>query len=236
MVDLFFVISGFVIAYNYSDKIRSFTDLLTFQKRRFWRLNPLHVVTLFAFVAIQISRYFAGIFNPESILKPAFENSGFWAFISNLLFLQSFTGHSGSFNAPSWSISVEFYVYMLFGLISLINLNTTSKILIVILTIIFTCFTLISAHPESPLAVPKSALFIQCIYSFFIGVFFYLIQGIIPFKGNSFISLFFLLGSGFMIFEFGNTPYEWIIPIFFGAFIFFISTLDTLSWLYRILS
>ncbi|MFL0162071.1 acyltransferase family protein [Aquirufa salirivi] len=236
MVDLFFVLSGFVIAYNYSGKIGNISELLSFQKKRFWRLYPLHVVTLFAFIAIEISRYYVGIINPASVLKPAFENSGFWAFISNLFLLQSFTGHSGSFNGPSWSISVEFYVYVVFGLFSLLNLKLARRTFIVFLIIIASCGMLLTIRPESPLDVPHSALFARCMYSFFLGVFFYLIQGLIPFRGSTFVSLLFLLGSGYLIFEFAKTPYEWLIPIFLGMTICFISTLNPQNWLYKLLS
>ena len=61
MVDFFFVLSGFVIAFNYIDRIYSLPELLTFQKKRFWRLYPLHLVTLFLFTGIEIAKYIVEI-------------------------------------------------------------------------------------------------------------------------------------------------------------------------------
>jgi peptidoglycan/LPS O-acetylase OafA/YrhL len=40
VVDFFFVLSGFVISYNYAGKINTKKDLIDFQKKRFYRLYP----------------------------------------------------------------------------------------------------------------------------------------------------------------------------------------------------
>ena len=49
MVDFFFVLSGFVIALNYQNKLKNIHDLLVFQKKRFFRLYPLHFIMLMVF-------------------------------------------------------------------------------------------------------------------------------------------------------------------------------------------
>ena len=54
VVDFFFVLSGFVISLNYIDKINSKSDLINFQKKRFLRLYPLHILTLFVFILIEV--------------------------------------------------------------------------------------------------------------------------------------------------------------------------------------
>ena len=56
MVDFFFVLSGFVIAYNYSDRIFNFASLTQFQTKRFLRLYPLHFLTLLIFLAIELAK------------------------------------------------------------------------------------------------------------------------------------------------------------------------------------
>ena len=50
MVDFFFVLSGFVIAYNYMDKLTNIKNLINFQIKRFLRLYPLHFLMLVAFL------------------------------------------------------------------------------------------------------------------------------------------------------------------------------------------
>src|SRR6218665_3058891 len=46
MVDLFFVLSGFVIALNYEHKLKSWSQLGHFTRLRFVRLYPVHLVFL----------------------------------------------------------------------------------------------------------------------------------------------------------------------------------------------
>src|ERR1700746_4045007 len=49
-VDFFFVLSGFVIAFTYLDKIESKAALVEFAIRRFGRVWPLHAAILRLFV------------------------------------------------------------------------------------------------------------------------------------------------------------------------------------------
>ena len=58
-VYLFFSLSGFVIALNYFNKIDSFKSLVSFQKKRFFRLYPVHIFTLILVLLIQCLKYVA---------------------------------------------------------------------------------------------------------------------------------------------------------------------------------
>ncbi len=118
MVDLFFVLSGFVIFNAYTNKISSPKDLLRFQFLRFGRLYPVHFVFLLVYLLMELAKYLAqikfGIQSPTSI---PFKGNNLEAFIENVLLIQSiFTNTASTFNYPSWSISVEFYTYLVFGL------------------------------------------------------------------------------------------------------------------------
>jgi len=122
MVDLFFVLSGFVIYSAYGDKIVAWTDLLRFQFLRFGRLYPVHLVFLLVYVGIECAKYVAqsylGLQSPNT--HPFGQNS-VGALIEQLFLVQAIgpTGHTMTFNGPSWSISVEFYTYLVFGLVAL---------------------------------------------------------------------------------------------------------------------
>ena len=71
VVDFFFVLSGFVISLNYLDKINSITDLFNFQKKRFLRLYPLHILTLFIFIFIEFIKLFVNKFTElQSLYEP----------------------------------------------------------------------------------------------------------------------------------------------------------------------
>lgn len=104
-VDLFFVLSGFLLTQVYSH-ITSYRELVV---RRFARLFPLQWLTLFA---VLIGQYFY----TQAWDKPfIYQINDTYHFILNLLLLQQTGLQTGfSFNGPSWSISVEWIVNLLF--------------------------------------------------------------------------------------------------------------------------
>lgn len=119
MVDLFFVLSGFVISNAYAEKITSGKALLRFQFLRFGRLYPVHLIFLFVFAFFEVAKYYAkqkiGISGPNA--QP-FQVNTLTAFVEQLFLVQAVgpTGNAITFNRPAWSISVEFYTYLVFGL------------------------------------------------------------------------------------------------------------------------
>ncbi|WP_077965655.1 acyltransferase family protein [Ensifer adhaerens] len=167
MVDFFFVLSGFVIALNYAGRLSSPGDLTNFQRRRFWRLYPLHLFTLLIFLGIECLKY--GFEQKTGIVSnsPAFEVSGAIAFLANLLLLQGVVMNQPTFNIPSWSISVEFWTYLIFALtLGVLRLRMRS------------CLLLAGVAAAGLLALEGGRLetdpifaIVRCIYSFFLGVF-----------------------------------------------------------------
>lgn len=115
-VDFFFVLSGFVIAYSYQS-ISTGAELNRFYKKRFFRLYPLHLIVLLAFVAIELSKHFAAGYVQVNKLDNVSNN---WStFFSNLFLLNSvkLPGiYDVSWNIASWSISAEMIAYVVFGL------------------------------------------------------------------------------------------------------------------------
>ena len=117
MVELFFVLSGFVIFNAYAEKITTQKDLFRFQLLRFGRLYPVHLLFLLVFLGIEIAKYLAstklGISSPNSI---PFETNNFSAFVKNIFLISSvLPNQSLTYNYPAWSISVEFFTYLVFG-------------------------------------------------------------------------------------------------------------------------
>ncbi len=116
LVDFFFVLSGFVIALNYFDRLRSGSDIRSFMSKRFWRLYPLHFATLLGALGIEVLKWSIEKSNLAQSNNPAFSISDFNAFVNNLFLLQAVgTLDHLTFNAPSWSISAEFWTYLIFG-------------------------------------------------------------------------------------------------------------------------
>lgn len=123
MVELFFVLSGFVIYSAYGASIVTFRDVVRFQFLRFGRIYPVHLTFLLLFVGFELLKLLF-INNPTS---PPFAEgvSGPREFLENLTLIQAlgFSLKPDSFNSPSWSISTEFYTYLIFAFLALFFAN-----------------------------------------------------------------------------------------------------------------
>ena len=113
-VDLFFVLSGFLIGGIILKHIQKgktgYTDLKTFWKRRWLRTLPNYYLILFIHFVIA---WVTGTL-PER-----------WG--SYLLFLQNFSQPHPDFFTEAWSLSVEEYAYLLLPLILFIGFNSFAK-------------------------------------------------------------------------------------------------------------
>lgn len=124
MVDLFFVLSGFVMQLNYGNRLRDGGDLARFQMLRLGRLYPVHVLFLFAALFTAVASWLAATaFGLPIPSGSAFKDNTVGTFVQQLLLVHAlgFTKLEQPFNLPSWSISVEFYTYLVFGLLCLIS-------------------------------------------------------------------------------------------------------------------
>jgi peptidoglycan/LPS O-acetylase OafA/YrhL len=176
MVDLFFVLSGFVIYHNYSQKIGSIRDILKFMFLRFGRLYPLHLFMLLVFLGVEIGEYIResrfGISPHET---PAFTLNNMPSLIANLLLAQSFFPSTNkTFNPPSWSIGTEFYTYLVFAFLALIFFRK-SKFAFASFVVVSMAILLLSlwagAGPSSDAGLSADAglSFLRCILGFFVG-------------------------------------------------------------------
>lgn len=113
-VDFFFVLSGFVITHGYAfDKSIQFGR---FSVSRIFRLFPLHIAMLGFFILIEAAKLFAFKYGISFSHKPFTGETDPSQIVTNLLLLQSWTTYTAalSFNYPAWSISIEFYMYLIF--------------------------------------------------------------------------------------------------------------------------
>lgn len=118
-VDFFFVLSGFIITHAYGKRLVEGYDSFSFVIRRFGRLWPLHFAVLAAFLLAEISKWAvssAGLFIPPTAAFDPSEKYSAVSFVSNLFLVHSLGVHDKlTWNEPSWSISTEFYAYILFA-------------------------------------------------------------------------------------------------------------------------
>ena len=116
-VDFFFVLSGFVIMHAWGKRLDGAAEAKVFVRKRFWRIWPLHFSILMAFLAIEVAKAAMGAVIALPSDEPPFAGSRSWAaLLSNILMLQSLNLHgTTSWNGPAWSISVEFWTYLVFA-------------------------------------------------------------------------------------------------------------------------
>ena len=170
-VDLFFILSGFVIIYNYHDKLLYNTiSIKQFVLKRFYRLWPLHFSILLVFLFLEFTKFiFSTYFGISGTNIPFSENNGI-AFFANLFFFQSFnTFQDATFNGPSWSISVEFFTYIFFAVSIImfknkINLYKYFSLIVIITSSYFLYFEI--GH----LSVTHDFGLIRCLFGFFSGI------------------------------------------------------------------
>lgn len=112
-VDLFFVLSGFVIAYRYGGRIPGRRSYAAYVLRRLGRIYPLHLVTFLILAAVAQWGSSVGVDLGESSYYEVDARV-----LYNLLLVQAWgVTNEPSWNLPSWSISVEWLAYLAFPLL-----------------------------------------------------------------------------------------------------------------------
>jgi peptidoglycan/LPS O-acetylase OafA/YrhL len=114
MVDLFFVLSGFIMLHVYGrvfDRVFQWGQVRHFLVARFARTYPLHLFSLLLLVVIV--RYLTNWGNPPIAFEEPRE------ILPNVFMLQAFgVCHIYNWNIPSWSISAEWGAYLLFPILA----------------------------------------------------------------------------------------------------------------------
>jgi peptidoglycan/LPS O-acetylase OafA/YrhL len=173
LVDLFFVLSGIVMSLSYVDGEFGCFSLREFMVRRLARVYPLHIVILLANLLFRLMRIGLVAAGVVLAVPAAFEVNNTYSFILNLFLLHSmgFIDYL-SWNAPSWSISVEFYSYLAFGLVVLLAQRLGSSLhfyvaaaLIAIGSLVFIIFVL----DKPSLGLQTDFGILRCFTSFFLG-------------------------------------------------------------------
>lgn len=107
-VDLFFILSGFVLSQVSKEIIVTPSQYLEFLRQRLTRIYPLHLFVLCALALIVLTvpgfedRYDVPRFEPD-------------AFVASLLLIQNwFYWLPACWNGPSWSLSAEWFAHLTF--------------------------------------------------------------------------------------------------------------------------
>ncbi len=157
-VDFFFVLSGFVIAASYGEKLAAGYPITRFMGLRLGRIYPLH---LFAIVVIAALNFIV----TESPITPVDTLTSLFA---NLLMLQSFgvTEHP-TWNGLSWSIAAEIWTYFSFALIVASTKRIDWRIFA---GSAFAAWIVLIAVSDNYLATTWRFGFVRCVLGFSLGV------------------------------------------------------------------
>jgi peptidoglycan/LPS O-acetylase OafA/YrhL len=168
-VDLFFVLSGFVIALNYGDRVGSWRAAGDFLFRRFARIYPLHLLILAGFAAYAGAAILFGSARLEE------QDGGY--FLASLFLVQNWGFFPRlEWNVPAWSISTEACAYLLFPF--LLRLIVPARrtwwllaLLVLLLGLSIPAFFAALGY-DFPNAVPQAGLF-RCLAQFTMGMLLY---------------------------------------------------------------
>jgi peptidoglycan/LPS O-acetylase OafA/YrhL len=100
-VGFFFLLSGFVLAFQYPNV----SDSTKFWRARLIRIYPMYLFAFLLFFPIALQKYHH---DGKALIA---------SFAVNVTMLQAWTSLSQSWNGPSWSLSVEAFLYLVFPFI-----------------------------------------------------------------------------------------------------------------------
>lgn len=108
-VDLFFILSGFILSHVYFGRLSGSIDYLAFLRARIARVYPLHLFALAITVAMVATLPgMAGSHQPGTFN---------WRVLPlHIVMAQTWTTFDHAWNGPSWSLSAEWLAYLTFPL------------------------------------------------------------------------------------------------------------------------
>lgn len=218
-VDFFFVLSGFVIAHSYSARLTTAAGIVDFVLRRIGRLWPLHMLMLCLLAALQLARL---VLDPVG--APPDPSHALLGFISAAFFLHSTPiWPSISLNGPSWSISAEFWTYLIFA--GIVFLAASRGLAMALFATWIAALVLLLLGPARLETYAEFAV-IRCLYGFIAGALTYQLwrrlrdTAMFDSRLAHVIEIVAVLAIGLFVTLWANTGYQFLAPFVFGLGIF----------------
>ena len=173
MVDLFFILSGFIISYVYRadrDAAISIADTKAFLFTRFARIYPLHlgsVIYLLVFTAGSTALLAAAGHANTPLTAKDLNN---W--LLQLALLNAWIPGYDAWNTPSWSISAEMFAYLLFPVIVALHVRTRRLTRTALLSVSFGFFIYVEGTTGS-LDIIAGLAPLRCLAGFSLGMLLY---------------------------------------------------------------
>lgn len=168
-VDLFFVVSGFVIASQYLGKVDTPGAVMRFLWRRLARIYPLHLATLAFYVVIAVALYL-GLAKTDNPARYPLHDIP-----AQLLLLHALDGERLTFNFPSWSLSAEMFCYLAFPIVAMFLAPRRRMVAALVISLMFANTLYASATGTGPWAewINKGGVF-RALPGFSLGIVCYL--------------------------------------------------------------
>jgi peptidoglycan/LPS O-acetylase OafA/YrhL len=164
-VDFFFVLSGFVIATAYRRRLADGFPIGSFMWLRMGRIYPVHLFVTALFIALQL------VLLVKGGSGKAFQGDmSIGSLVASLTLTQTFVASSGvAWNAPSWSIAVEMWTYLVFAIMFRVFGSMKSLVAACAIMAAASCACVAKSHHGNLDDVYFGAIF-RCTYGFALGV------------------------------------------------------------------
>lgn len=182
-VDFFFILSGFVLSYIYSiehTERRTFCEINYYLIARFARIYPLHLISL---VAVFLLFFMAALINWywEREFCCVFEDSlrSAEALVANLFLVHAWGMFDWvTWNLPSWSLSAEFFCYLIFAALLAID-GKDRKLVLVMLSFAVFLYYYFSIATDSDVDENFRLSTVRATSAFLIGITLFLMRRLI---------------------------------------------------------
>ena len=226
-VDFFFVLSGFVITHTYANRLGTPEAVGIFAIKRLGRLWPLHVVVLLAFIVAEGGKVFLAARGSSFFVPPFTGPNSPDAILINLFFGQSvgIVPHL-TWNPPSWSISAEFWTYMIFAAALFAATTWFSRIrfasVILVSALIIGSVAILILFAKHGIDATYDLGLVRCLYGFLVGHLtyrFWHAVSHVKFR-TGLVEVAQVIAVFMFVSSVGRTGYSLFAPLVFAVFVF----------------
>lgn len=179
-VDLFFILSGFVISHVYAARFETHAGgpgaVQDYLRARFARIYPLHAVMLGLLAAMELAKLGAALTTDASMGQEPFSgNKSIPSLFSNIFMVQALGFHDmPTWNGPAWSISAEWVAYLAFPFLVAPLARTRPRTLLAVIALcIAGLFAITVGRPQKALDLSVGLGVMRCLFEFVIGMILY---------------------------------------------------------------
>ncbi|GLR70934.1 acyltransferase family protein [Agaribacter marinus] len=221
-VDFFFLLSGFILAYNYAETFSNklnFSEIQTFIIKRIARIYPLHVFVLALFLLFPL----AFLITDRSIDAKQYSLVALF-FKILLVDIWIITGeYWNTWNMPSWTISGELFAYLLLPFVLLVFPKKSTGVFILFCVLVLSIAIMYDFFGFVSLGEGISTLgLFRCVVTFYCGVclhvFFVKFKDKISNRGA--VSLLVFACTSCVVLGFNFTANHFFVPSLFALMLF----------------